>query len=187
VKFNAVFLDDSFNISRRIFAKTAFWKGNNEITLSEGFTRAFKGNEPLEFNKFQEKTIRIKGGKEMFTKKIVFSQFMNIRELQQYIEHLRKSNSSTRKFEAKLHYKYAFPFSSFIMVLIAIPFSFLMGNRGSLYGIGIAVCISMIFWGAIGIFSSLGSIGILTPFLSAFSPVFIFTAVSIYLSTNVKT
>ena len=74
-----------------------------------------------------------------------------------------------------------------IMVLIAIPFSFMMGNRGTLYGIGIAVGISMVFWGAIGIFSALGSTTVLSPFLSAFAPLFLFAALSIYLFVNIKT
>ncbi len=47
------------------------------------------------------------------------------------------------------------------MVLIAIPFSFKMGKKGTLFGIGIAVGISMVFWGIFGISSAMGSSGIL--------------------------
>jgi lipopolysaccharide export LptBFGC system permease protein LptF len=112
---------------------------------------------------------------------------MNIAELKNYISYLEKNKSDPTKFRAKLYYKVAFPFASLIMVFIAIPFSFLMGNKGTLYGIGIAVVISMIFWGAIGIFSALGSSGILPPFLSAFAPLFLFGVVSFYLFINIKT
>jgi lipopolysaccharide export system permease protein len=112
---------------------------------------------------------------------------MNIEQIKDYIAYLKRNQSNPRKFEAKLYYKYAFPFSSLVMVLIAIPFSFMMGNRGTLYGIGIAVGISMVFWGAIGIFSALGSTTVLSPFLSAFAPLFLFAALSIYLFVNIKT
>jgi len=136
---------------------------------------------------FEEMRIDVKGGQSIFTKKISYSEFMNISELKNYILYLEKNKSDPTKFRAKLYYKVAFPFSSLIMVFIAIPFSFLMGNKGTLYGIGIAVGISMIFWGAIGIFSALGSSGILPPFLSAFAPLFLFGAISFYLFINIKT
>jgi lipopolysaccharide export LptBFGC system permease protein LptF len=71
--------------------------------------------------------------------------------------------------------------------LIAIPFSFIMGSRGTLFGIGMAVAISMIFWFVFAVFSALGTAGILSPFISAFGPLFLFTAVSIYLFINIKT
>jgi lipopolysaccharide export LptBFGC system permease protein LptF len=45
-----------------------------------------------------------------------------------------------------------------------------MGNRGALFGIGIAVGISMIYWGALGIFSSVGATGVMSPLLAAFAP-----------------
>jgi lipopolysaccharide export system permease protein len=123
----------------------------------------------------------------LFTEKIDFPEFMNIKTLKAYIKYLKEKKSNTQKYEAKLYYKYAYPFSSLVMVLIAIPFSFLMGNRGTFFGIGIAIGISMVFWFAFAMFSALGSAAILSPFISAFAPIFIFTAASIYLFMNIKT
>ena len=73
------------------------------------------------------------------------------------------------------------------MVLIAIPFSFLMGNRGALFGIGIAVGISMIYWGVLGIASSVGATGVFSPLLSAFFPLVLFTAISAVLFLKIRT
>ena len=74
------------------------------------------------------------------------------------------------------------------MVFIAIPFSFLMGNRGALFGIGIAVGISMVYWGTLGIFSSLGATAVLSPLLSAFAPLVLFSsAISFSCSCYIKT
>ncbi|MCI0470200.1 MAG: LptF/LptG family permease, partial [Candidatus Aminicenantes bacterium] len=122
-----------------------------------------------------------------FTLRIASSEYMNIKELKEYISYLEKNRSSTAKYEAKLYYKYAFPFSSLIMVLIAIPFSFIMGSRGALFGIGMAVGIAMVFWFVFAVFSALGSGAILSPFISAFAPLFIFIAISSYLFINIKT
>ena len=58
---------------------------------------------------------------------------MNSKELKKYIEFLNKSHSDPLRYQAQLYYNYAFPLSSLVMVFIAIPFSFLMGNRGAAF------------------------------------------------------
>lgn len=186
-RFNIVMMDENFRIKRRISATEAFWRGQNIISLKNGFEKFFEGDQPEPTKIFLQQNMLIPEGRDFFKKKVFFSEFMNIKELNKYIQYLRDNNSNSQKYEAELYQKYAFPFSSLVMVLIAIPFSFIMGNRGTLYGIGIAVAISMLFWGAIGIFNSLGSTAILSPFISAFAPVFLFMAVSIYLFLHVKT
>jgi LPS export ABC transporter permease LptF/LPS export ABC transporter permease LptG len=187
INFNALQMDDKFAPRRRISAKFARWVNEKEITLEEGFERNFRDNAPVAFRKFKKKKMTIKGGRDLFTRKIAFPEYMNIKTLKQYIRYLREKKSGTQRYEAQLYYKYAFPLSSLVMVLIAIPFSFLMGNRGTLFGIGAAIGISMFFWFAFAVFSALGSAAILSPFISAFAPLFIFAVVSIYLFTNVKT
>ena len=187
IKFNIIYMDENFNTVRRISTQYARWIDKKNLILRNGFERTFKDNILLNFKKFKSKKITIEQGKSLFTKKIAFSQFMNIKKLKKYINYLEKNKSDTKRYEARLFYKYSFPFSSLIMVLIAIPFSFLMGKKGALYGIGIAVGLSMIFWSGIGIFSALGSTGSLSPFISAFAPIFIFLAFSTYLFINVKT
>lgn len=187
IKFNIIYLDENFNIKRRISTQYAKWIDKKNLILRNGFERKFKDSIPIGLKKFKSKRITIEQGKDTFTKKIAFSQFMNIKKLKKYINYLKKNKSNTRRYEARLFYKYSFPLSSLIMVLIAIPFSFLMGKKGALYGIGIAVGLSMVFWSSIGIFSALGSTGSLSPFISAFAPIFIFLAFSTYLFINVKT
>ncbi len=187
MQFNVFRFNNRFEIKNRIIARTAEWKGDKTLLLKNGFIRFYKDDLPADFREFKSKKIEVKEGKSIFTKKISYSEFMNIAELKSYINYLIRNKSDPVKYEAKLYYKYAFPFSSLVMVLIAIPFSFIMGNKGTLYGIGIAVGISMIFWGAIGIFSALGASAILPPFLSAFAPMLLFGAVSVALIINIKT
>ena len=104
--------------------------------------------------------LEIAENQQFFTEKVKFSGAMNSRELKEYIRYLQKNRSDPLRYQSQLYNNYAFPFSSLVMVFIAIPFSFLMGNRGALFGIGIAVGISMIYWGALGIFSSVGATGV---------------------------
>ncbi len=185
--FSAVQFDENFDLKLRLTSKYAVWTDKDTMILREGFIRKFKDNTPVEYTEFDVERLRIPGGKDLFLKRISFPQHMNISQLKEYIQYLKKNRSDPGRYEAKLYYKYSFPFSSFIMVLIAIPFSFKMGKKGTLFGIGIAVGISMVFWGIFGISSAMGSSGILSPFISAFAPIILFSAVSVWLFINIKT
>ncbi|NIM16485.1 MAG: LptF/LptG family permease [Candidatus Aminicenantes bacterium] len=187
VNFNVIYMDENFSPNKRISAKFAKWSNDTEIILRTGFERSFRNNVPVGFFKFTSKKMNIQGGRELFTKRIAFPQYMNIKTLKRYIRYLEEKKSDTQKYEAQLYYKYAFPLSSLVMVLIAIPFSFLMGKKGTLFGIGVAIGISMFFWFTFAVFSALGSAAILSPFISAFAPLFIFAIISGYLFMNVKT
>jgi len=185
--FTAIQFDDNFDMKLRFTSKFALWANQDTLILKDGFIRKFKDNIPEEYTEFVSESLKIPGGKSLFLKKISFPQHMNISQLKEYIAYLKNNRSDPGRYEAKLYYKYSFPFSSLIMVLIAIPFSFKMGKRGTLYGIGIAVGISMIFWGIFGISSAMGSSGILSPFISAFAPIILFSTISIWLFINIKT
>jgi LPS export ABC transporter permease LptF/LPS export ABC transporter permease LptG len=187
VYFNVIVLDDAFALKKRILAENAHWENETELILKDGFERDFKDNMPISFEKFDKRRISINEGKDIFKIKIKDHRYMNTTVLREYINYLKKNNSNTSRYEAQLHNRYSFPLSCLVMVLIAIPFSFMMGKKGTLYGIGFAVGISIIFWGAFGIFSALGSVAVLSPFMSAFAPIFIFSAVSFYLFMNIKT
>ncbi|MCU0287195.1 MAG: LptF/LptG family permease [Acidobacteria bacterium] len=186
-QFNVINLDNTFTIKKRITATFARWKSPTELILENGYERDFENNRPLSLKEFRRKQVTIQGGESLFTSKVKDYRYMNIEELKDYIGYLETNKSDTTKYKAQLHNKFAFPFASLVMVLIAIPFSFTMGKKGTLYGIGFAIGISIIFWGAFGIFTALGSTGLLSPFLSAFAPLFIFSALSIYLFINLRT
>ncbi len=187
INFNVIHMNRDFSLKKRLSAKFAHWKGEKELILEKGFERDYRENAPVGFNQFSIKKVKIEKGKDLFTQKIAFPEFMNINTLKRYIQYLKEKKSNTQKYEATLFYKYAYPLASLVMVLIAVPFSFLMGNRGTFFGIGIAIGISMVFWFAFAVFSALGTAAILSPFISAFAPIFVFTAISIYLFMNIKT
>ena len=187
INFNILYLDQGGRLLQRISARSASWQRENTLRLSNGFVRSFKDNFPSKQQLFKEMQLQTRENQDYFTQKIKFSGAMNSSELKEYIRFLQKNHSDPLRYQAQLYNNYAFPFSSLVMVFIAIPFSFLMGNRGALFGIGIAVGISMIYWGALGIFSSIGATGVFSPLLSAFAPLVIFSVISGILFLKIKT
>ncbi len=187
IQFNIIDLDGEFRLRRRLTALSATWLGERTLLLRDGFSREFRDQLPAAMRPFRELRLAVAENRKFFTEKVRFSGAMNSSELRDYIRYLEEKRSDPLRYRAQLYNNYAFPFSSLVMVFIAIPFSFLMGNRGALFGIGIAVGVSMIYWGALGIFSALGTTGVLSPLPAAFAPLALFTLASVFLFFKIKT
>jgi lipopolysaccharide export LptBFGC system permease protein LptF len=81
----------------------------------------------------------------------------------------------------------SFPLACLVMTILGIPFAFSMGRRGALVGIGLSIAISMVYWGAIGIFEGFGYLNYLNAFLAAWSPNLIFGLGGLYLLFTLRT
>ena len=97
-------------------------------------------------------------------------ELMTIAQLEDYIWKLRKSGAmpAVRNLLVELHQRYASSFSSLILILIGIPFSFKIRKRANIFSsFGICVGISFLYYVLTGISLALGKSGMLFPFLSA--------------------
>ncbi|RLE06049.1 MAG: LPS export ABC transporter permease LptF [Candidatus Aminicenantes bacterium] len=175
----------SWSLKRQWSARKAILKGR-KMLLSQGWVREFKDKGATTFKEFERVSISPVEDKSYFIKERKVPEQMTFRELKKYIHDIRSQGFSTRRFEVDLQSKLAFPLACLVMVLLALPFSFSMGRRGALVGLGISVVIAMIYWGAIGIFRGLGYIGYLSPFLSAWTPPLLFSAIALYLVFSLR-
>ena len=185
--FNLIHLADDFSLLRRVQADTAYWKDEKSLNLEDAFVREFTDNLPLSFSTHRSTVLPLEEGPEFFRQKILLADNLNIAELRDYLEYLRENRRRTERYEAQLYAKYAFPFSVLVMALIAVPFSFKMGRHGALYGIGIAVMVSMVFWTLVGLANALGASGALPPLLSALAPYLLFAFTSLFFTLSLKT
>jgi lipopolysaccharide export LptBFGC system permease protein LptF len=92
---------------------------------------------------------------------------MRLGDLRRYAAEIRSMGFPADRLRAEAAQKIALPFVSLIMALLAVPFGFRMGRKGSLVGVGLSVVIAMAYWGTFAVFRSLGGAGVLTPFLGA--------------------
>ena len=112
---------------------------------------------------------------------------MNIRELRAYVADLESSGASSSKALVEFHRKIAFPLVTVVMTLIAIPFAVTTGRRGALYGIGLGIALSIVYWFILTIFAAMGTAGVLPPVLAAWAPNLFFAAGATYLLLTVRT
>jgi lipopolysaccharide export LptBFGC system permease protein LptF len=112
---------------------------------------------------------------------------MSFGELKRYTAEVEGMGFETTRFKVDLSSKVSFPFVSLVMTLLAIPFAFSMGKRGALVGLGLSIVIAMLYWGALGVFRSLGYVSFLSPFLASWGPNLIFGPLGLYLLFRQRT
>lgn len=176
----------SWVLERRIYAESAELI-NNKLILSHLWERRFEQNKPVSFSKQEKRELKVMEQKSYFIKGMKEANQMHYGELKDYIDKLKVSHFETTRHEVDLHYKISFPLATFVIVLLGIPFAFTMGKRGTLVGIGMSFVIVIIYWGAIGIFKSLGYAGYISPFLGAWGPNLIFGLIGLYMIFNLRT
>ena len=115
------------------------------------------------------------------------AELMSFRELERYIAELRARGFDVVDLVVDLHRKASFPFITFILTLIAVPFAVTTGARGALYGTGVGIVLAFAYWSVLSIFGALGSAGVLLPATAAWAPNLIFGASAGYFLLTVRT
>jgi lipopolysaccharide export system permease protein len=178
------------NISTRIDAKYAKWV-NNQWWLFDGVIRKFAVDKQLivEQSFTKKKMNIIETPEDIYTiiiAKEKETENMNMRELKQYIQLLRRCGN---RFEDKLvefYLKTSFPFANFLMSLLGASISLWYPKGNITASFGISIIISFIYWEIIGIGRALGHAGILSPFLAAWLPNIIFGIIGIFFLKEIK-
>ncbi len=176
----------TWSLKRRIYAGKAHLEGAM-MNLIEGWVRDFGKERESRFETFADQKISLEEEASYFVKEWTEPALMSFRELKTYIAEVEGMGFETTRFKVDLQAKLSFPFVSLIMALLAVPFAFSMGKRGALVGLGLSVAIAMIYWGALGVFRSLGYIGFLSPFLSSWGPNLLFAPLGLYLIFRLRT
>ncbi|OIO40212.1 MAG: LPS export ABC transporter permease LptG [Candidatus Omnitrophica bacterium CG1_02_49_10] len=188
---NIVILEDNPNqrLVAKVVAEKAKWKDGkwlfyNCVIYRLSRTGAVIG-EPLFY---EEKAIDIKESPSDFARYNSQADFMNYRELNEYIDKLsRGSGKAAAKLRVDLHYKVSFPFISFVIILIAIPFALKTRVRGAtMIGMGMSIIIGFVYYAVMAISMALGKGGVLPPFISAWLSNIIFGVCGLVLIGRLK-
>jgi lipopolysaccharide export LptBFGC system permease protein LptF len=131
--------------------------------------------------------LRLAEDRGYFVKEVKEPSLMSFGELKRYTAEVEAMGFETTRFKVDLSSKVSFPFVSLVMTLLAIPFAFSMGKRGALVGLGMSIVIAMLYWGALGVFKSLGYVNFLSPFLASWGPSLIFGPLGLYLLFRQRT
>ena len=112
----------------------------------------------------------------VFSAELPDAELMSYRELERHVVELRALGFDVVNLVVELHRKASFPFVTFILTLIAVPFAVTIGPRGALYGVGAGIVLAFSYWIVLSVFGALGSAGVLMPATAAWAPNLIFGA-----------
>jgi len=176
-----------FKLTRRVWADEARFDGTGWVFV-EGWIRSFLEDGSSSYTPITN-PIRLHYPErpEYFEVEVKLPSQMTFAELRRYIQSVRASGYSAEELSVKLYEKTSWPFITLVMALIALPFSFRIGKRGALYGIGIALFLAFTYWTIFGIFTKFGEVGNLPALLSAWSANILFALAAIYLFLRVET
>jgi LPS export ABC transporter permease LptG len=107
------------------------------------------------------------------------AEMMTYDQLRDYIAQLQSGGGYAARFLVSLQRKVAFPFVTVFAVSTR--------SRGALYGIGIGIVVSILYWIALSLFGALGAGGVLEPMLAAWAPNILFGSVALYMIHTVRT
>jgi lipopolysaccharide export system permease protein len=160
-------------LARRLFAEKAVFDGD-ALAYQNGWARDFTAGPGPAFARSASGRILLAGDKASFLEPLKEPPQMTVAELGRYAREVRAMGFPDDRLRAELARKKALPFVSLIMALLAVPFGFRMGRKGTLVGVGLSIAVAMAYWGTFAIFRSLGSTGALTPFLGAWGASLLF-------------
>ncbi len=161
-------LDKDYTIEYRVDAKRALWDGAYWVLYGGEF---WDFKNPL---KFHAKTVDGEAIRILNTPPRSFrvvqrpSEELNAMELSAYINDVKAEGYDASRYEVELYSKFSFPFLSFIMAMVAIPFAMRRGRSGGGFvGIGLSIMIGFSFWVVMSFGIALGRGALLPPLLAA--------------------
>lgn len=181
------FAPDTFRLTRRVYADEARFDGIGWVFVN-GWMRSFADDGSSSYTPIVN-PIRLQYPErpDYFATEVKSPKQMTYAELRRYIARVRKSGYDANELMVQLYQKTSWPFVSLVMALIALPFSFRIGKRGALYGIGIALFLAFVYWTLLGVFTKFGEVGNLPAALSAWGANIIFALGAIYMFLHVET
>jgi LPS export ABC transporter permease LptF/LPS export ABC transporter permease LptG len=174
-----------FELTRRLFATSARYEDGSWIATGT-WVRNF-GESGDDYQVFPEPVrLDFPEEPEYFESEMKVPTAMTYGELKAYSREVRNSGQVAPELEVELGKKLSYPAVSLIMALVALPFSFRLGRRGALYGVGVAIVVGMVFWALLALFTTLGETGALPPTVAVWTPNVLFGLLALYLFLGVR-
>jgi LPS export ABC transporter permease LptF/LPS export ABC transporter permease LptG len=179
----------TFEIRRRIYAARAHWDGQQGIWILEsGWIRDFDHGQLTRYTPFMATALNeLSEPPSYFNREVRQSYQMTWWELQRYIQDLHQAGFDVARLSVQLQKKISFPLVAPIIILLAIPFSILVGTRGAVGGLALGVGIAIVYWAASALTEAMGAVGQLPPLLAAWAPDTVFGFLGLYFFLKMPT
>lgn len=160
---------ESGRIQKRIDGNRIFWDDSLETwKIVDYVSRKFPDSATEQVLASSPGTLMVdlKVRPDELMKEAIDPAQMDFRELKHFIARLESLGISPRKWRVNLHYKLAFAFTNFVVVLFGLPLVANQNRGGLAAGAGISIFIIFIYYALIKVGQVMGFEGLLPPLLS---------------------
>lgn len=162
-------ITENKRLKKRIDASRIKWLENQKKwQISDFIVRNFADSNHVKMsNSRQDTVIALNLKPKDFAEKNIKPEDMRFKELHSFISRLKATGNKPTRWQVKLNYKIAFPFTNLIVVLFGLPITALFTRNSISYGAGLSLLVIFTYYGFIKFGEVLGYKGIISPFLSA--------------------
>ena len=114
-------------------------------------------------------------------------QYFSSRELKRLIAEMRQKGYPVYQQRVDYYQKFADSTAPLVLLMLGLPFAFVSGRKGSLYGIAIALGLSILYYALGAVFNSVGAMQWLDPAIAAWAPAILLGSAGGYMLLNVRT
>lgn len=113
-------------------------------------------------------------------------QETSTRDLLHYIGKMRRAGEDVADEEVEFHYRFSYSLIGIIVVMLGLPLSVRMRRGGVMFGLGLGLLVSFLYWGAIQLSRAYGTSHVISPAMAAWLPNILFGAVAVGLLLHVR-
>ncbi len=109
-------------------------------------------------------------------------EYMSVAQLRRYMSVFETGSKRVyRRLLVDLHYKFAFPFTCMVLIIISAPFSLSTARGGALMGMAKGIVVALLYIPVMAISLALGKSGVFPAVFSAWFSNILFTGLGIYM------
>ena len=173
----SIFVQGENFLKQTITAKKAVWEEGRwvleKVSIVTTETGKSEGLERMEYDDLDSPDI--------FAREMKTSEEMGLTELYHYIQRLKVAGFNNVKLLVDLNAKVSFPLINMFMMLLGISLAARSTTGGGLYTAGMGLAISLLYWFGYTFSLSVGYVGIVPPFIAAWTVSFAFGSFAAYL------
>lgn len=176
----------AFRLEGRTFLKRAAFEGPTRLAYTAGWVWNREGTPS--FRPLGKGTLDVGLERSYF----VFppqreGRFFSSADLRRLIAQFEERGYPADLQRMDYYEKFTEALSPLVLLLTGLPFAFLTGRRGSLYGLAVALLLVIAYYTLSAVFTSIGVMTWLDPALAAWAPTILFATAGGYFLLNLRT
>lgn len=174
------FLDLARRVGKRYDVRSADWRGGAWQARDVTIRRFDSGNERVEFLDSLTLSDVTESPADLGSEVRPVNE-MSTAALRSYIGRMKRAGENVAKEEVEYHYRFSYSLIGLVVVLLGLPVSIRLRKGGVMFGLGLGLLLSFLYWGAVQTSRAYGTSHVITPAMSAWLPNIIFGALALAL------